>query len=161
MRTIFARIQRLDEKFHLWMSGVKGLTSFHDNLLIVSHPNATTSEWRFHDVVCSLYQPLSCSCLHQTVRYCWQIHLYYDANLMQHTCHVMSRVMVFGQTFHCENMPIQIYWKFYKQRKENCQIKNSDIFHIPAKNIDRGYSLEPPHRGGSNESLQCMFLSRS
>ena len=28
--------------------------------------------------------------------------------------------------------------------------KNSDIFHIPAQNIDC-YSLEPPRRGGSNE----------
>ena len=26
----------------------------------------------------------------------------------------------------------------------NFQIKNSDIFHIPAQNIDCGYSLEPP-----------------
>ena len=24
------------------------------------------------------------------------------------------------------------------------QMKNSDIFHISAQNIDRGYSLEPP-----------------
>ena len=31
------------------------------------------------------------------------------------------------------------------------QIKKSDIFHISAKNIDCGYSLEPPRRGGSNE----------
>ena len=29
--------------------------------------------------------------------------------------------------------------------------KNSDIFHISAQNIDYGYSLEPPRRGGSNE----------
>ena len=31
------------------------------------------------------------------------------------------------------------------------------IFLISAKNIDCGYSLEPPHRGGSNEYLQSMF----
>ena len=30
-------------------------------------------------------------------------------------------------------------------------MKKSDIFHIPAQNIDGGYSLEPPRRGGSNE----------
>ena len=48
-------------------------------------------------------------------------------------------------------MPIQIYWNFYHQKKENFQIKNSDIFHISAQNIDYGYSLEPPRRGGSNE----------
>ena len=40
-------------------------------------------------------------------------------------------------------MPIQIYWKFYHENIENFQIKNSDIFHISAQNIDCGYSLEP------------------
>ena len=40
---------------------------------------------------------------------------------------------------------------------ENFQIKNSDIFHISAQNIDCGYSLEPPQRGGSNEYPQSMF----
>ena len=54
-------------------------------------------------------------------------------------------------------MPIQIYWKFYHQKNENFQIKNSDIFHVSAQNIDYGYSLEPPHRGGSNEYPQSMF----
>ena len=58
-------------------------------------------------------------------------------------------------------MPIQIYWKFYHQKKENFQIKKSDIFHIYAQNIDCGYSLEPPRRGGSNEYTQSMFLSRN
>ena len=33
------------------------------------------------------------------------------------------------------------------------------IFLISAKNIDRGYSLEPPRRGGSNEYPQSMFLA--
>ena len=41
------------------------------------------------------------------------------------------------------------------------QIKNSDVFHISAQNIDCGYSLEPPRRGGSNEYPQSMFLSRN
>ena len=40
-------------------------------------------------------------------------------------------------------------------------IKNSDIFHISAQNIDCGYPLEPPCRGGSNEYPQSMFLSRN
>ena len=35
------------------------------------------------------------------------------------------------------------------------------IFLISALNIDCGYSLEPPHRGGSNEYAQSMFLSRN
>ena len=38
-------------------------------------------------------------------------------------------------------------------------MKNSDIFQISAQNIDCGYSLEPPQRGGSNEYPQSMFLS--
>ena len=35
--------------------------------------------------------------------------------------------------------------------------KNYDIFPISAQNIDCGYSLEPPRRGGSNEYSQSMF----
>ena len=31
------------------------------------------------------------------------------------------------------------------------------IFLISAQNIDCGYSLEPPRRGGSNEYIQSMF----
>ena len=33
------------------------------------------------------------------------------------------------------------------------------MFHISAQNIDCGYSLEPPQRGGSNEYPQSMFVS--
>ena len=33
------------------------------------------------------------------------------------------------------------------------------IFLISAQNIDCGYSLEPPRRGGSNEYQQSMFLA--
>ena len=36
-------------------------------------------------------------------------------------------------------------------------IKNTDIFHVSAQNIDCGYSLELPRRGGSNEYPQSMF----
>ena len=41
------------------------------------------------------------------------------------------------------------------------QMKNSDIFRISAQNIDCGYSLEPPRRGGSNEYPQSMFSSKN
>ena len=34
-------------------------------------------------------------------------------------------------------------------------------FLISAQNIDCGYSLEPPQRGGSKEYPQSMFLSRN
>ena len=46
-----------------------------------------------------------------------------------------------------------------KQRKFSD--KNTDFFHISAQNIDCGYSLEPPRRGGSNEYPQSIFLSRN
>ena len=48
----------------------------------------------------------------------------------------------------------------FTTNKKTFQIKNS-IFHISAQNIDCGYSLEPPRRGGSNEYPQSMFLSRN
>ena len=51
--------------------------------------------------------------------------------------------------------------KNLQQKNENFQIKNSDIFHISAQNIDCGYSLEQPQRGGSNDYPQSMFLSRN
>ena len=51
--------------------------------------------------------------------------------------------------------------KFLPSKNENFQIKNSDIFHISAQNIDCGYWVESPRRGGSNEYPQSMFLSRN
>ena len=35
------------------------------------------------------------------------------------------------------------------------------MFHIFAQNIDCGYTIEPPHRGGSNEYPQSMFWSKN
>ena len=34
--------------------------------------------------------------------------------------------------------------KILQPKKENFQMKNSDIFYIHAQNIDCAYSLEPP-----------------
>ena len=36
-----------------------------------------------------------------------------------------------------------------------------NIFLIFAQNIDCGYTLEPPRRGGSNEYPQSMFWSKN
>ena len=45
---------------------------------------------------------------------------------------------------HYKNTPIEIYRKFHLQKLTNWKFKkNSDIFHIPAQNIDCGYLLEP------------------
>ena len=51
--------------------------------------------------------------------------------------------------------------KILPPKSENFQIKISDIFHISAQNIDCGYSLEPPRRGGSYEYSQSLFMSRN
>ena len=66
--------------------------------------------------------------------------------------------------FFSYSLRIQTYSNILKilpPKNENFQIKNSDIFHISAQNIDCGYSLEPPRRGGSNEYPQSMFLGRN
>ena len=47
--------------------------------------------------------------------------------------------------------------KILPPKNENFQINFFYIFHISAQNIDCGYSLEPPRRGGSNEYPQSMF----
>ena len=65
------------------------------------------------------------------------------------------------QAFHYENLPMQ-YTEIYKVLKnEKFQYKNFDIFLIFAQNIDCGYTLEPPRRGGSNEYPQSMFWSKN
>ena len=50
--------------------------------------------------------------------------------------------------------------KILQPEEEFFQIRNSDVFHISAQNIDYGYSLETPRRGGSNEYPQSMFLAK-
>ena len=42
------------------------------------------------------------------------------------------------------------YIEILPPKTEIFQIKNYDIFHISAQNINCEYSLEPPRRGGSN-----------
>ena len=57
---------------------------------------------------------------------------------------------------------MQIHCKFYRRKYENIKTKNCDFFFlIFAQNIDCGYSLEPPRRGGSNEYTQSMFSTRN
>ena len=60
---------------------------------------------------------------------------------------------------HYENLSMQYTEIFLALKIENFQLKNSDIFLIFAQNIDCGYTLEPPRRGGSNEYPKYMFWS--
>ena len=54
------------------------------------------------------------------------------------------------------------YIEKFTTKTESFQIKILIFFfYISAQNIDCGYSLEPPRRGGSNEYPQSMFLSRN
>ena len=50
--------------------------------------------------------------------------------------------------------------KISPPKPESFQIKILEFFHISARNIDCGYSLEPPRQGDSNEYPQSMFLSK-
>ena len=58
---------------------------------------------------------------------------------------------------HCENTPMQYAAIFRGCKNYNFQMKKCYIFLIFAQNIDCGYTLEPPHLGGSNEYPQSMF----
>ena len=58
-------------------------------------------------------------------------------------------------------MPMQYIEIFKVVKNENVPLKKFDIFLIFAQNIDCGYTLEPPRRGGSNESPQSMFWSKN
>ena len=70
----------------------------------------------------------------------------------QKTVFTLSILLYFANTdSHYENMPIHIYRKHLTPKIEKFQIKNANMFLISAQNIDCGYSLEPPRRGGSNE----------
>ena len=55
-----------------------------------------------------------------------------------------------------------IYRDYFSAVKiEKNHQKNIDMFLIFAQNIDCGYKLEPPRRGGSNEYPQSMFWSKN
>ena len=49
----------------------------------------------------------------------------------------------------------------YTEIFEVVKIKFFAIFLIFAPNIDCGYTLEPPRRGGSNEYPQSMFWNKN
>ena len=57
--------------------------------------------------------------------------------------------------------PMQNTEIFKVVKNEDFHQKKIDIFLIFAQNIDCGYTLEPPRRGGSNEYPQSMFWSKN
>ena len=82
----------------------------------------------------------------------------------------VSRVTIYGDKvislyccydMHYANMSVQYTAIFHGCKNDNFQMKIFDIFLIFAQNIDCGYKLEPPQRGGSKEYLQSMFWSKN
>ena len=65
-------------------------------------------------------------------------------------CHIVTKTRLFKYIL-----------KISPPKTENFQIKVLIFFHISAQNVDCGYSIEPPRRGGSNEYPQSMLLSRN
>ena len=62
---------------------------------------------------------------------------------------------------HYANMDVQYTAIFHGCKNDNFQINFFDIFLIFTQNIDCGYTLELPQRGGSNEYPQSMFWSKN
>ena len=48
---------------------------------------------------------------------------------------------------------------FMAAKTKKLQMKNCYVFVIFARNTDCGYSLEPPHQGGSNGFPQSMLIA--
>ena len=61
------------------------------------------------------------------------------------------------QASHYANMSVQYTAIFHGCKNDNFYMKIFNVFVIIAQNIDCGYTLEPPQRGGSNEYPQSMF----
>ena len=70
---------------------------------------------------------------------------------------INEKLPVVSLVSHYENTPIQYTVIFHGCKNDYFQMKNYDVFLIFAQNIDRGYTLEPPHCGGSNEYPRSMF----
>ena len=62
---------------------------------------------------------------------------------------------------HYANVSVQYTAIFHGCKNANFQMKIFDIFLIFAQNINCGYTLEQPQRGGSNEYPQSMFWSKN
>ena len=64
-------------------------------------------------------------------------------------------------SFYYANTPMQYTAIFHGCKNAHFQMICFYIFLIFAQNIDCGYTLEPPHLGGSNEYPQSMFWSKN
>ena len=79
----------------------------------------------------------------------------------KYTNSYIINVNTLSPTQHYENMAMQYTEIFLALKIEIFQLNNFDSFLIFAQNIDCGYTLEPPRRGGSNEYTQSVFWSKN
>ena len=70
------------------------------------------------------------------------------------------KLLLIFPTMHYKRCLFKYTENFTPKKNDNFQIKNSDIFHISAQNIDCGYSLELLRWGGSNEYPWSMFWEK-
>ena len=63
--------------------------------------------------------------------------------------------------YHYENLPMQYTESVSPVKIENVVRKILIFFLFSFQNIDCGYTLEPPRRGGFNEYPQSMFWSKN
>ena len=87
----------------------------------------------------------------KNLKHLWTLELFILLIILHGLCHVSS---VFVDChYHYANMSVQYTAvfqgctnsNFQMKKKEKKKKKKSDIFLIFAQNIDRGYTLEPPH----------------
>ena len=76
------------------------------------------------------------------------------------TSYRLTSIRVMSNTFITKTGLFNYIENFTTKKGNFSDKKNLIFFHISAQNIDCGYSLESPRRGGSNEYPQSMFLSK-
>ena len=76
---------------------------------------------------------------------------------MFQTLDILHGLSAHPRHIHYDNLPMQYAKIFFSSKKIKMNWKNVDTFKMFAQNIDCGYTLEPPWRGGSNEYPQFMF----
>ena len=80
----------------------------------------------------------------------------------------MIRLLIYSDDSRCfackytiRKLAHAIYRDFLSFKNLKFSAENFDIFLNFTQNIDCGYTLEPPRRGGSNEYPQSMFRSKN
>ena len=97
---------------------------------------------------CSMDQPLIIVKIDQTV--CYAFNLFSNISVLGY---VGNRIHFIRKTCPCNVYPLEPHFYIAKLGYAGVYL----FFLFLVQNIDCGYSLEPPHRGGSNVYPQSMF----